>query len=74
MSLGNNYSQSAFDDGLTDPCNSKYASDAVDELCQVSLDNDLETVLKQFDYPVVLCHSNTDELVPYGNLVEPSEL
>ena len=53
------------------PCDFPSASNYPDSFCKILLENDLEKSVENASYDIALCHSAEDELVSYGNVVEP---
>ncbi|KAL9187693.1 hypothetical protein ACHAXT_006071 [Thalassiosira profunda] len=64
---------SSFEDGDNDPCNSEFKTEGVNSLCEAIMENDLIDILESFDYPVVICHSPEDEIIPYENVPNTTE-
>ncbi len=61
----------AYNDGVSNPCSPSYSGYQVgvnDLLCEALMDNELTDVLYDVQYPVLICHSTEDELVPYDNV------
>ena len=61
--------QDARSKNIQDPCrNGSPSNFNVDLLCQALQDNDLDAVIAAATYPIQLCHSPSDEVVPFANV------
>ena len=56
--------------GEPEPCVTS-VTEKTDKLCQALRDQDVIDILELASYPVFLCHSVEDQLVPFANLPDP---
>jgi hypothetical protein len=60
--------EQALDNGESDPCKTSAVVGESDLLCRSLQEQDLTSVLEASTYPVTICHSPDDDIIPISNL------